>query len=166
MNYEEWEQSIPEGIREDVLWRVQSYRIALLISDLCQHDLKSISKDRHLRNLGDQLVRAAGSISANIAEGYSRSSGKDQARFYEYALGSSRETRDWYYKVREALPVRVLEHRIALLNQVIRLLLRTIPNQRSRKVGQEAPQYMVNENAMPEVSENQLQSLLAFVPLD
>ena len=25
-------------------------------------------------------------------------SGKDQARFYEYALEASREARDWYYK--------------------------------------------------------------------
>ncbi len=38
-----------------------------------------------------------GSIRANIAEGYSRGTGKDRARFYEYALGSARESRDWYF---------------------------------------------------------------------
>ncbi|MBC7896698.1 MAG: four helix bundle protein, partial [Cytophagaceae bacterium] len=43
-----------------------------------------------------QLLRAVDSISANIAEGYSRFSGRERARFYEIALGSAREAREWY----------------------------------------------------------------------
>jgi four helix bundle protein len=50
--------------------------------------------------LSDQLYEAVGSVSANLAEGYSRGTGKDRARFYEYALGSARESRDWYFKAR------------------------------------------------------------------
>jgi len=49
------------------------------------------------------LYRAVGSIKANIAEGYSHRSGKDQARFYEYSLGSARESRGWYYDARHIL---------------------------------------------------------------
>ena len=80
--------------------------------------------------LSDQLYRSVGSVGANIAEGYSRGSGKDRARFYEYALGSARESRDWYYKGRYVLGENVAKHRIHLLTQITRLLLTMIPDQR------------------------------------
>jgi four helix bundle protein len=41
--------------------------------------------------LTTQLRRAGVSVAANIAEGSSRSSGKDQARFFEMAYGSLNE---------------------------------------------------------------------------
>lgn len=41
--------------------------------------------------LTSQLRRASVSVGANIAEGTSRTSGKDQARFYEIAYGSLNE---------------------------------------------------------------------------
>ena len=81
-------------------------------------------------SLSDQLFRAIGSISANIAEGYSRGSHKDRARFYEYALGSARESQDWYYKGRHILSEPVTSHRLDLLTKIIRLLLVMVPNQR------------------------------------
>ena len=81
-------------------------------------------------SLSDQLFRAIGSISANIAEGYSRGSHKDRARFYEYALGSARESRDWYYKGRHILSEPVTSHRLDLLTKIVRLLLVMVPNQR------------------------------------
>jgi len=82
-----------------------------------------------------------GSISANIAEGYSRRSGKDQARFYEYALGSAREARVWYYQARHALPEAVSEHRLAVLTQIIRLLLKIVPATRGSKLREESGPY-------------------------
>ena len=97
MNYEDWEREVPETITGDVLWKVKVYRLALFVANLGWYDITKLVQDRHTVSLSDQLYRALGSISANIAEGYSRSSNKDRARFYEYALGSARESRDWYY---------------------------------------------------------------------
>jgi four helix bundle protein len=69
------------------------YRLALFLGDLAWHDVTKLVSDRRTVSLADQLFRAIGSIGANIAEGYSRQSGKDRTRFYEYALGSTRESR-------------------------------------------------------------------------
>ena len=74
-------------------------------------------KDERTRSLANQLYRAIGSISANIAEGYSRRSRKDRARFYEYALGSAREARTWYYQGRNILSAKVVSHRLQLLTK-------------------------------------------------
>jgi len=84
--------------------------------------------------LSDQLYSAAGSVSANIAEGYSKASKKDQARFYEYSLGSAREARDWYFKSRHVLGNEVALHRMRLLVSIIRTLLKLIPQFRAKKI--------------------------------
>ncbi len=130
MNYDDWVKSVPKDIAEDVLWTVKAYRYALFLSDLCWFDVSRLMQDKRTLDLSDQLYRAAGSISANIAEGYSRSTGKDRARFYEYALGSARESRDWYYKARYVLGESVTQHRSGLLTEGIRLLITMVPQQR------------------------------------
>ena len=100
-----------------------------------------------ITNESNQLCRALGSISANIAEGYSRGSGRDRSRFYEYALGSARESRDWYYKARHVLGQPVVDHRLDLLSQIIRLLLVMIPDQRGRTLREDSSQYEVQPGA-------------------
>ena len=52
------------------------------------HSTQEINLANTLRN---QLDRAASSIVLNLAEGYGRSSGRDQTRFYRIAFGSLRE---------------------------------------------------------------------------
>jgi hypothetical protein len=94
MNYQEWERGVSEALKADALWKMTVYRYALFASDLGWHDVTKLQQDHRMLGLSDQLYRAIGSISANIAEGYSRGTGKDRARFYEYALGSARESRD------------------------------------------------------------------------
>jgi len=53
------------------------------------------------RYVGDQLLRAADSIGANIVEGYGRHHVKDKARFYSIARGSLEETLLWVRKARD-----------------------------------------------------------------
>ena len=130
MDYQDWLRLVPPTIRGDMLWKIEVYRLSLFAADSGWQDVVTLARDRRTVALADQLVRALGSISANIAEGYSRSSTKDQARFYEYALGSARESRDWYYKARHVLGESIVGGRLELLTRVIRLLLVTISNQR------------------------------------
>ena len=141
MKYEEWLASVPIEITGDALWQMKVYRLAVFTSDLAWQDASKLVLDKRVISLADQLYRAIGSIGANIAEGYSRQSGKDQARFYEYALGSTREARGWYYQARHVLSDTVAGHRIELLTQIIRLLLTTIPAERGSKMKEEPAPY-------------------------
>ena len=134
MNYQDWLKEVPATITDDPLWRTEIYRQALFLGDIAWHDACALVKNRITVALADQLYRAASSIGANIAEGYSRASGRDQARFYEYALGSSRETRDWYFKARHVLGSTVVQHRLQYLTHVIRQLMKMVPKYRDQKL--------------------------------
>lgn len=168
MNYSDWEKTVPEEIKGDLLWKIEAYRLALFINDIGWHDVTRLMKDKRTIGLSDQLYRALGSTSGNIEEGYSRNSNKDRARFYEYSLGSARESRGWYYRGRHILGEAVTQHRIQLLTQIIRLLLTMIPDQRSHVIGEERVPYLpkidiVQENAP--ISREEFENLLTNVPL-
>ena len=168
MKYEEWERSVPEEIRGDSLWKMEAYRLALFVAHLGWHDVTKLMQDKRTRGLSDQLYRALGSIGANLAEGYSRGTGKDRARFYEYALGSARESRDWYYKGQHILAETVIQHRLNLLTQIIRLLLTMVPQQRGRVLREPGIPYQtspVNARPDPTTDREKLDDLLQNVPL-
>jgi len=148
MNYQEWEKTVPVEITNDSLWKMEVYRLGLFLSDICWHDVTKLLNDRRTVKLSDQLYRSSGSIGANIAEGYSRGTGKDRARFYEYALGSARECRDWYYKGRHILGQKVTDHRIGLTTQLIKLLLKMIPQQRSYTIGESTSNYTIDSGEL------------------
>ena len=143
MSYEEWTTMVAEEIKADSLWKMTAYRLALFLSDLGWRDTVKLVRERRMIGLSDQLYRALGSISANLAEGYSRGTGKDRARFYEYALGSARESRDWYFKARHVLGEAVFQHRLQLLTRVIQLLLTMIPQQRKRVLREQPEAYQL-----------------------
>ncbi len=161
MNYEEWEKSVPEAIKGDTLWKVEVYRLGLLLSDLAWYDTTKLMRDKRTLDLAGQLYEAVGSVSANVAEGYSRGSNKDRARFYEYSLGSARESRDWYYKGRHILDEQVTDHRLRFLVSVIRLLLKMVPEERGHTLHDERADYQINE----ECAIAELNDLLRNIPL-
>lgn len=121
MNYSDWFPTVPTSITGDPLWKVEAYRLSLFLADIGWNDITKLVSDKRTMALSDQLYRAIGSIGANLAEGYSKSSGKDRARFYEYSLGSARETRGWYYKARHILGETVTNHRLQFTAQIIGL---------------------------------------------
>lgn len=141
MTYEGWFATVPSQMKDDPLWRMEVYRLGVFSGDLAWHDVSKLIRDKRTLSLADQLNRAVGSIGANIAEGYSRKSGKDQARYYEYALGSARESRNWYYQSRHVLTETVAAHRMDLTTQIIRLLLVIIPSERGYKMEDDVVAY-------------------------
>jgi four helix bundle protein len=130
MNFEEWLNSVPESITKDSLWSFETYRKALFLSDLAWLDCEKLSGDTLGKGIAWQLIDSAGSIAANIEEGYGRGFGKDYARFLRIALGSARESRGWYYRGRRAFNPDVLEHRMRLLDEIIAGLVSAAKMQR------------------------------------
>jgi len=103
---------------------------------LAWEDTATISKDFRGKEIARQLIRAVGSIAANIIEeGYGRGFGRDYARFLAYTIGSAREARGWYYRARALLREEVLNHRISLLTTITKLAINA--NQAQRKVVRE-----------------------------
>jgi four helix bundle protein len=143
-NFSDWLAAVPETITHDPLWKMKVYRLALFLGELAWHDVSKLASDSRTVSLADQLFRAVGSIGANIAEGYSRGSGKDRTRFYEYALGSTREARHWYHTGRHILSPEVIQHRTELLAETARLLLTIIPQERARRLAEEPAPYDVD----------------------
>lgn len=156
MKYVEWQASVPDEIKGDSLWKLEVYRLALFSADISWQDALALNKMPLTRDLADQLYRAVCSISANIAEGYSRSTGKDRARFLEYSLGSAREARDWYFKSHHTLKEDVIKHRIGLLTQIIKMLSILTPNQRQKGIREEQSEYVTQSSSFNLDSETPL----------
>jgi len=165
MNFDDWIKTLPSDITGDALWSMEVYRLALFLSEIGWYDVTKLMGDKRTLDLSDQLYRALGSISANISEGYSRSSGKDQARFYEYALGSARESRGWYYQSRHVLNESVASHRIDLLTQTIRLLHTIIPKKRGYSLHEDQSIYSIHQNHDQPFNKDHLNHLLKEIPL-
>jgi four helix bundle protein len=130
VTYEEWAAQVPASIKQDPLWNFETYRKALFLSDLAWFDCEKLMKDPRGRSITYQLIDSAGSVAANIEEGYGRGFGKDYARFLRVALGSARETRGWYYRGRHALDPKVVHHRMTLASEIISGLVTTSGQQR------------------------------------
>jgi four helix bundle protein len=132
--YRRWEDEISPRFKADSLWRITAYRYAMYLSDLAWHDAARLEARFIMRRVAGQLLDAAGSVAANIADGYGRGSGRDRVRLYEYALCSARETVSWYHAARHALGDDVARIRIEFIQNICRLLLATIPAERTRVI--------------------------------
>src|SRR5687767_8789045 len=142
MNYQEWLTTVPTEITQDPLWKLEVYRLGLFVAEIGWEDVVLLKKNNLTRDAADQIIRSLNSISANIAEGYSRSTGKDRARYFEYALGEARESRDRYFKTRRVLKQEVVLHRIKLLTQIVKILNAFVPTQRKRGIREEQGIYI------------------------
>jgi four helix bundle protein len=132
MTYDDWEADVPDELKGDPVWKVEAYRLGLFLSDLSWEDVTKLFKDRRTVRFADQFSRSAPSVSSDICEGYSRATPMDRARFYGFALGSSRESRDWYYKSRHVLSERVVAHRMQIATQTVKLLVKMIENEQRK----------------------------------
>jgi four helix bundle protein len=80
--------------------------------------------------VADQVVRCAGSVGANISEGFNRSK-KQFLNYLEIAKGSCYETENWLYKIRDAgfsqrEKVNDLLREIIAINKMIHSLIKRL----------------------------------------
>ncbi|MCK4314429.1 MAG: four helix bundle protein [Anaerolineae bacterium] len=95
-------------------WKFYAYPRALFLYELVWRDCEKLMQDRRGHAIAEQIIDSAGSISANIEEGYGRGIGtKSYLYFLRVAIGSARETKGWYFRGRRLLSAEILEHRLA-----------------------------------------------------
>jgi four helix bundle protein len=91
----------------------ENLRVYVLAEQLADEVWKTVRKwDTFARDtVGKQLVRAADSVGANIAEGSGRGTNQDYRRFLRIARGSLCETQHWLRRAfrRELLTPRQVE---------------------------------------------------------
>ncbi len=88
-----------------------------------------------LYGMTSQLRRAASSITANIAEGFSRYHYNDKIRFYHNARGSVSETQNFLFVARDLSYLSTEEFKSAFdlsaeISKLINGLIRSIENQK------------------------------------
>lgn len=130
----EWASTRSPVETQDPIWGLVTYRFARFAAELAKADAKTLPP--HRADIGNQLLRAAASVAANIAEGYSRPTAPDRSRFYGYALGSAREAAAWYAALENnPLSTETALARVAILGRLRRLLFGMLKAARSRRGG-------------------------------
>lgn len=87
--------------------------------------------------MADQLLRAVGSISANVAEGFGRRMGAEYVHYVIVTRGSTTESGNWLVKCRDRnyMPERACHEREVLCLEVLKMLnamIGTLCRSRSR----------------------------------
>jgi four helix bundle protein len=80
-----------------LLENLEIYQLALEVGEIVWKTVESWEWFAK-KTIGSQFIRAADSISANIAEGYGRYFYKDRRVFCYYSRGSLLETKNWAIK--------------------------------------------------------------------
>lgn len=102
------------------------YRKALELFDPVVEDMDRYMKLACTERLVSQQIASADSICSNIEEGYGRQSTKEFVRFLDIARGSARETRGRYRRMRHWIPAEIVIQRLALAEEVIKILSSTM----------------------------------------
>jgi len=117
---------------QDPLSRMRVYQLAGELIPDCFEDAKLVREEAITAEIAGQLYEAVTSIESNISEAYSRTSGKDRALRFEYALGSVRESMSWYKSLKPVLGDETVKDRRDRLEEMRRMLLAIIPRERGR----------------------------------
>ena len=109
-----------------------AYQKARQLFDWVVTDMEMLKTNPLCYRLVSQQIGSADSICANIEEGYGRESTVEYRRFLIIARGSLRETQGRYRRLRHWIPTEVVEHRVALAEEINRILSATIPRLATR----------------------------------
>ncbi|MBI3502802.1 MAG: four helix bundle protein [Bacteroidetes bacterium] len=113
-------------MEKDKIFEIHFYVLSVELWDECWADTEILMKDIRGKEIARQLIRSAGSISANIEEGFGRGFGKEYPHFLRIARGSARETRGWYMRSKFLLPPDVISARDKKLASIIAMLTKSI----------------------------------------
>jgi four helix bundle protein len=99
-------------------------------------DIGNVTTSMAARVIGNQVLRSASSISANIAEGFGRRTGKEYTHYLIVARGSMTETLDWYLKCRDLQLINMVTFsaRRDALEEILKMLNRMISRQLSKRI--------------------------------
>lgn len=89
-------------------------------------DVEPLKGDFSLGRLVSQQLAKADSICANMEEGFGRMSRAEWIRFLDDSRSSVRETRGCYRRMHHWLSDETIGQRIALLDEIIKILSATI----------------------------------------
>jgi four helix bundle protein len=116
----------------DPLKRMRAHQIAGSLIEDAYADSEKLKAEIITAQIAPQLYASICGIEANIGEAYSRSSGKDRALKFEYALGEVREAMSWYKGAMPVLGAEITRERCNRLEEIRRLLLAIIPRERGK----------------------------------
>lgn len=68
MDFGEWVETVPERVRAESCWRFEAYPKTLYLYKLTWDDCNVLMRDARGRAVAKQLIRSAGSISANVKD--------------------------------------------------------------------------------------------------
>ena len=111
---------------KDRLDEIRFYKLALELWDETWKDTEILKLDFRGKEIARQLIRAVGSISVNIEEGYGRGFGKEYPQYLRISRGSARESKGWFLKSVQLLESELISQRIAKLDEIIAMLTKSI----------------------------------------
>ena len=85
---------------KDLLFWQRAFEVHKLVVGIC----RKLPNEAVSRVLINQIIRSAGSVGANIAEGFGRYKGKEYTRFLQISLGSANETDYWLLVIADTYP--------------------------------------------------------------
>ena len=118
------------------IYELDVYKLEECLADRIWNDFDSWSIKAQ-RTMGFQIIRAADSISANLAEGFGRFTPADRETFYRYARGSFEETQAWLRKairrkvIREKAEINTYKTLVDELGPKLNAFIRTTNRERT-----------------------------------
>ena len=100
------------------VYDLEVYQLAEKISDLIWNEYDTWP-EKVKKTMGYQIIRAADSISINLAEGYGRFTPADRKTFYRYSRGSFEETKAW---LRKLIRRKIITNNIERYTELIELM--------------------------------------------
>ena len=110
----------------DSLMRYPFYVKALEFYDEVMEDTDRRITDERWRTVVKQLSRSAGSISANIEEGYGRGTSQEFAHHLKISRGEAWESGGWYGRSKNFLSADLIATRRREVGEIVALLTATI----------------------------------------